>query len=404
MRMSGAGKAWHPRRPLFWGLLLAAAGLAAWGFWPRPLAVEVVTLGRAPVQVTITEEARTRLRDRYLVSAPLPGTIARITLRPGDAVRAGEAVAVLSPGPAALLDSTSRAEAKAALDEASHLLEAATAEVEAADAERTRVRADAQRAEVLYAQRLVARSDVELGHARVISADAALRAAHARRDAAQARVEAARAVIDLQGTRGSPRQLALPSPIDGVVLRRLVESEGTVAAGQGLVEIGDPSAIEVVADLLTTDAMRIGPGTPVTLTRWGGEGTLGARVRRVEPGGFTKVSALGVEEQRVSVLADLDPAAAARAKLGDGFRLEAQFAILSEPNALAVPTAALFHDGPRWAVYVLQDGRARLRLLELGPMGEDVAAVRTGLNAGDRVVVYPGDAVREGLRIRARTP
>lgn len=391
----------HPRRPLFWLLLAAALAVTAWGFWPRAVPVESATIARGPLVVSFNEEARTRLRDRYLVSAPLAGAIERIELHPGDAVSAGQTVAVLRPSSAALLDRSRRTEAVARIRAAEHALTAATASLDAASADRTRVRAELQRAESLATERLVARAELDVARARSATADAALRAAGAQRDAAQVELDAAKALLELQGAAGGDAKVVLVAPITGKVLRRLVESEGPVAAGQALLEIGDPAAIEVVSEVLTADAVRIGPGTPVRLSRWGGEGELAGTVRVVEPGGFTKVSALGVEEQRVLVVVDLDAAASARARLGDGFRLEAQFLLWQSPSALSVPTAALFHDGEAWAVYVIQDGRARLRRVQLGPMGEEAAAVRSGLAAGEVVVLYPDETIREGSRVRA---
>ena len=183
-------------------------------------------------------------------------------------------------------------------------------------------------------------------------------------------------------------------------MRRLVESATPVQAGQPLLEIGDPQAIEVIAEVLTTDAVRLSPGTPVQLTRWGGDAPLRGRVQTVEPGGFTKVSALGVEEQRVLVVMTLQDPASARVRLGDGFRLEAEFIVWQSPDALSVPTAALFRDGARWAIYAVEEGRARLRHVTIGRMGDDAAELKAGLREGDQVTVYPGDTVRDRRRVR----
>lgn len=389
------------RRPLFWLLLAIVGAIAAWGFWPRALTVETARIARGPLTVSFHEEARTRLHDRWLVSAPLAGMVERIVLRPGDAVAAGQTVAMLVPTHASLFDPAHRAEAQARASAAAQAEAAAVAAVAAADAEHGRSRAELRRAEALAADRLIARADLDAVRAAATFAGAALRAARAQREAARIERDAARAVLALQGAAGGDARLALPAPVAGRVVRRLVESAVPVQAGQPLLEIGDPQAIEVIAEVLTADAVRVSPGTPVLLTRWGGDAPLHGRVRVVEPGGFTKISALGVEEQRVLVVVALDDPVAVRRRLGDGFRLEAEFIVWQSADALQVPTAALFRDGARWAVYAIENGRARLRHVELGRMGEDAAEVNAGLRAGDRVILYPGDAVRDGRRVRS---
>lgn len=383
-------------------LLPQAIGLACWALWPQARPVDVAVVQGAPVHVVVSEPARARLRDRYLIGAPLAGVVDELPLRVGDAITAGQVVARLSPAGAAVMAGRHHDEVQATLERAHRQQAQAEAEVASAEAERTRVRADAQRAEVLFAQRLVDRARVEEGHARVISADVALRAALARRDAAHAEVEAARAVMALQALPGGARQLVLAAPAAGVVLRREANPGDAVDAGQVLLEVGQLGAIEVLADLRSTHALHLVPGEPVRLGGWDGAGELDARVRRVEPGGFSVVEASGLREQRVTVVADLDPAAATRARLAEGSRLQAQFSIDPGAEAVGVPPAALQRDGARWAVYVVVAGRARLRHVELGPVGKDLAAVYAGLSAGERVVLAPDATLRDGLRVRAR--
>jgi HlyD family secretion protein len=390
-----------PRRQLFWLLLAVVVGIAAWGFWPRALPVETARIARGPLTVSFNEEARTRLHDRWMVSAPLPGVVERIVLRPGDAVAAGQTVAVLVPARASLFDPMRRADAQARVSSAMQAEAAASAAIVAAEAERTRSRAELRRASALAADRLIARADLDAVRAGAASAEAVLRSARAQREAARIERDAARAVLALQGAPGGDARVALPAPVAGRVVRRLVESATTVQAGQPLLEVGDPQAIEVIAEVLTTDAVRLSPGTPVQLTRWGGDASLRGRVETVEPGGFTKVSALGVEEQRVLVVMTLQEPASARIRLGDGFRLEAEFIVWQSPDALSVPTAALFRDGTRWAVYAIEKGRARLRQVTLGRMGDDAAELKAGLREDDQVILYPGDTVRDGRRVRA---
>ena len=389
-----------PRRQLFWLLLAVVVGIAAWGFWPRALPVETARIARGPLTVSFNEEARTRLHDRWMVSAPLPGVVERIVLRPGDAVAAGQTVAVLVPARASLFDPMRRADAQARVSSAMQAEAAASAAIVAAEAERTRRRAELRRASALAADRLIARADLDAIRAGAASAEAALRSARAQRESARIERDAARAVLALQGAPGGDARVELPAPVAGRIVRRLVESATPVQAGQPLLEIGDPQAIEVIAEVLTTDAVRLSPGTPVQLTRWGGDAPLRGRVQTVEPGGFTKVSALGVEEQRVLVVMTLQDPASARVRLGDGFRLEAEFIVWQSPDALSVPTAALFRDGARWAVYAVEEGRARLRHVTIGRMGDDAAELKAGLREGDQVIVYPGDTVRDRRRVR----
>ncbi|HEX5663602.1 MAG TPA: efflux RND transporter periplasmic adaptor subunit [Xanthomonadaceae bacterium] len=389
-----------PRRQLFWLLLAVVVGIAAWGFWPRALPVETARIARGPLTVSFNEEARTRLHDRWMVSAPLPGVVERIVLRPGDAVAAGQTVAVLVPARASLFDPMRRADAQARVSSAMQAEAAASAAIVAAEAERTRSRAELRRASALAADRLIARAELDAIRAGAASAEAALRSARAQRESARIERDAARAVLALQGAPGGDARVELPAPVAGRIVRRLVESATPVQAGQPLLEIGDPQAIEVIAEVLTTDAVRLSPGTPVQLTRWGGDAPLHGRVQTVEPGGFTKVSALGVEEQRVLVVMTLQDPASARVRLGDGFRLEAEFIVWQSPDALSVPTAALFRDGARWAVYAVEEGRARLRHVTIGRMGDDAAELKAGLREGDQVIVYPGDTVRDRRRVR----
>ena len=393
-------------RPLY--LLFAAAlgAVALWGFWPRALPVEAGKVVRAPLTVAFTEEGRTRLRDRYVVSAPLDGVLERIRIEPGDAVAAGSAVAVLRPANAALFDPASRSEAVARWRAAGDELKAATAAATAAAALRDRLAAGRRRAETLAKQQLMPADQLDEIRAASVAAEADLRSALARARATRIQRDGAREVIDLQGT-ASPKdaiRLTLPSPVDGRVIRRFVESEGFVRAGEALLELGDPQALEVVVEVLTADAMRVRPGTAVKLLDWGGEDDppLPGHVQAVEPGGFTKVSALGVEEQRVLVVVAFD--GMPQRALGDGFRVDARFQVWHADSVLTVPAAALFREGTQWAVYAIENGRARLRRVQLGHLADDAAEVRRGLREGSQVVLYPGDTLRDGKRVAPSGP
>lgn len=388
-------------RPLYLVLALSLAGIAAWGFWPRAVAVEVARVTKGALTVTFIEEGRTRLRDRYVVSAPVDGLVQRIALEPGDAVTAGAQVALLRPSHAALFDPAARAEAEARWQEADEELRAANAAIVAAAARRDRVAVAKRRAETLARQQLIASDQVDEVRAEHAAAQANLLSANARGHAARVRRDSARLVLDLQGRASSAADGRVPllSPVDGRVIRRHHESEAPVRAGEPLLELGDPRALEVIVEALTTDAMRVKPGTPVRLLRWGEGAPLHGSVQTIEPGGFTKVSALGVEEQRVLIVVAL-PDAEVPVTLGDGFRMEAEFQVWHADNAVSIPTAALFRDGAAWATYVIDGGRARLRHVRIGQMGDSAAEVQGGLEPGQEVVLYPGDNLRDGLKVR----
>jgi HlyD family secretion protein len=390
-----------PTRPLYLVLAVALVALALWGFWPRAAPVEVAQVVRGPLSVTFTEEGRTRLRDRYLVSAPLDGVVERITLEPGDAVAAGKQVALLRPANAALFDPSSRTEAEARWRAADDDLDAAVAATAAAVALRDRLDAARRRAESLARQKLIASDQLDEARAQSTAAAANVRSAQARAQAARIRRDSAKAVLALQGsasrTQGS--RLPLLSPIDGRVIRRFIESESPVRAGQSLLELGDPRALEVIVEALTSDAVRVAPGTGVRLLRWGGSAPLEGTVQTIEPGGFTKISALGVEEQRVLVVVAL-PDASRYPTLGDGFRVEAEFRVWHAEDVLSIPVAALFRDGDEWATYAVEQGRARLRRVRIGQMGDAAAEVRGGLAQGAQVVLYPDDSLHDGMRVR----
>lgn len=386
------------RRPLYPLAALALVAIALWGFRPRPMAVESATIARGPLTVSFTEEGRTRLKDRYQISAPLDGVVERIVTEPGDAIAAGDVVATLRPARAAILDIASRRQAESRLQAAESELEAARAMAASAEAEQARSRAALRRGSALAAERLIAEEDLEVLRTRQESSVAAARFANAQARAAMLRRDGERVVLQLQGSPADDGALVrLQSPVDGRLIRRFVESETPVHAGQALLEVGNPQALEVEVEALTTDAVRVRPGNAVRLLHWGGPQPLQGHVRTIEPGGFTKVSALGVEEQRTRIVVEFD-APPARA-LGDGFRVEAEFQLWHGDSVLQVPAAALFRDGTQWAAYAIENGRARLRHIQIGRVGENVAEIRSGLDAGAWVVLYPGDNLRDGQRV-----
>lgn len=395
------------KRPLYLLVPAGALVLAFWAFWPRALPVEMAEVARAPLQVSFTEEGRTRLRQRYSVSAPVDGFVHRIVLEPGDKVAAGQAVALLQPLSARLLDPATQATSQSQWRAAEQALAAAQASLSAAQAESTRRRDALVRAEALAARKLIATAALDQARTEALAGEAAENAAQAKVRESRLLRDGARAALQLQGARADARDgrtVTVRAPVSGRIVQRWVESEGPVLAGQPLLEIGDPADLEVVVEILSADAVRIAAGTRVELLRWGGDATLAAHVRMIEPGAFTKVSALGVEEQRVRAIVAFDTAPNEHTGLGDGYRVDARFRVWRGDAVLQVPVAALFRDGQDWAVYAVQDGRARLRRVQLGRFGEDVAQVRQGLNEGAMVVLYPGDEVRDGSRVaRERT-
>ena len=377
--------------------------LIAVALWPSAVVVDVADVTRGPLVVTVDEEGRTRLRARFVVSAPVTGRILRIELEPGDHVALADAIARMQSESPALLDARTRAEAVAAVQSAEAALGRARAEDRRAQATLAHVQRELSRLKNLTAAGATSQQELEAREAEAALAAEAVSAAQFAVHAASAELARARARLAPTMQSGSGGTIAVKAPADGVVLRRLRESEAVVPAGEPFVEIGNPHQLEVVVDLLTTEAVRVKPGARASVEQWGGDGALAAAVRRIEPGGFTKISALGVEEQRVNVVLDFADPEQACALLGDAYRVEARIVLWEAPNVLRVPTSALFRDNGRWAVYLVSGGRARLAIVDLGQLTGEQAEVKSGLAEGDVVVVHPGDLVRDAVRIRVRS-
>lgn len=394
------------RRGVIVIIALGIVVLIAWGFAPRPLGVDVRDVVWAPLSVTVTEEGKTRVIDRYAVSAPIDGYARRIELEVGDVVNAGQELVHLDPMRSASLDPRSQAEAQAGVNAAQAALSAANEAVSAVTAEADRARNEYERLRRLAEQGLVSQNELDAARAQWRSSGARQRSAEFNVEVARGELAVARAALDYAAaspTTGDAHQsVTVTAPVDGRVLKIIRESEGTVRQGQELLEIGDPAALEVEVELLSQDAVRLRPGMPVRLLRWGGPVTLQAAVRRIEPTGFTKVSALGVEEQRVLVICDITSPWEDWQSLGDGYRVEAEFVIWEEDQVLQVPTSALFRDGENWAVFLLRDGRANVVPVTLGARSGLAAQVNSGLEAGEQVIIYPGDRVDDGARVEPR--
>ena len=394
------------KRLLF--LLFAAAVIAAfvYAFRPQPVAVEFAQAVRGPMQVTIDEEGETRIRKRFTLSAPVAGRVSRIDLEPGDRVVAGRtAIATLSAIQPSLLDERTRTEAEARVSAAETAVGRARANRMRAQEELAFAQSQLERYTALLKDGLVTKERRDLAEAEVRTKREALNVAEFEAKEAESNVEVARATL-LQssqdgGDAGAVGPITVRSPVSGVILRRLRESEGTVPAGEPLVEIGDTSRIEIVSDLLSADAVRVQSGSRVLIQRWGGIGALEGRVRRVEPSGFTKLSALGVEEQRVNVIIDFKDPAAAR-QLGDGYRVEVRVVTWETAHALKIPTSSLFKTGDNWSVFRIVDGRAVLCRIEIGQRNSVEAEVLSGLSESDKIIVHPSDEVSDGVPITAR--
>jgi HlyD family secretion protein len=390
------------------GLLATAAvvvvGLVI-GFMPRAVPVDIAEVKRAPLTVTVEEEGKTRVRERYLVSAPVAGYARRIDLKAGDAVAAGQVIAVIEPARSVALDPRTRVQAQAQVSAAQAALAVAQENARAAAATTQLAQQERVRAEFLRQSNFVSAQALDTARTAETRARAAEQAAQhavrvARFDLETARAAAA-STAHLQAG-GAAEVLQVRAPVAARVLRLQHESEGPVAAGQPLLEIGNPESLEAEVEVLSTDAVKIATGTKVVLDRWGGEQPIEGTVRVVEPGGFTKISALGVEEQRVRVIVDFTSPREAWARLGDGYRVEARFVLWEGKDVLQLPTSALFRNGKGWAAFRLDGRRARLAPVEIGQRAGLSTQVLSGLHAGDRVVAHPDDTIRDGVRVKPR--
>ena len=386
-------------------LALGIAGGLVYAWMPRPVAVDVAVARRAPLETEVAEDGQTRVHDRFVVSAPISGELRRIELEAGAVVGAGDTLGNIAPPRAVLLDPRSRREATARLTVAIARQRTSRTAIDRAVVARDAAVRDADRARILSDRSAITRTERERYELTEQLAIRDLAATRLEATAATAEIEAARAALDDSRADGSAREVAIVAPAAGQVLRVLRDSEGPIAAGTQLLELGDPRAIEVVVDVLSSDAAQIRPGMVVSFERWGGDPLTG-RVRRIEPSAFTRISALGVEEQRVKVISSVDAPPPA---LGDGFRVSARIITWHADDVLSIPTSAVFRDHGRWAVYAVVDGRAVLRPVTLGHRGRLDVELRDGLAAGDPVDHPPRRRhrtrhARRGALTRSRHP
>jgi HlyD family secretion protein len=386
---------------------LLFGGLLVYAFWPRPVDADLASVVRGVLRVTVDEDGKTRIKDRYIVSAPLAGRLQRISLRSGDRVTASKTLlAVIEPGDPALLDDRARAEALARVKAAEATRQQAVPKLERSRVAHEYASTELRRARQLLPSRGMSQQDYEdalhkerIAQEELKTAQFAVQIADFELDLARAALTRTR--VPMSGDSETWR-FDILAPVDGRVLRVFQESSAVVTPGQRLLEVGDPADLEVEVDVLSSDAVKVTPGAKVFLERWGGDEPLLGRVRLVEPAGFMKVSALGVEEQRVNVIIDFTDSSEKYARLGDAYRVEARIVIWEADDVPKVPAGSLFRQGERWAVFAVENGQARLRPVEIGRSNGLETEIRSGLADGEQVILHPSDKIHEGTHVRAR--
>jgi HlyD family secretion protein len=370
---------------------------------PRPLDVDVARVVRAPLDQRVVDDGRARVRERYTVSAPVAGTLARIELNEGDIVEPGMVLARLLPLPSPLLDPRARQVAEQRLASAVNTQKQNAATVLRAETALDQARRERGRVEALAKEGALAPAQLDQADADDRMRDAELSSARFSEQVAAHDVEQARAALERFSPGGRPsEQFEVTSPVHGEVLHVLHKSEGVIEAGNALIEVGDPRALELVVDVLSQDAVSVRAGMPARLLHWGGEPPLTAKVRRVDPSAFTKTSALGVDEQRVNVVLDPDGPADAWRSIGDGFAAEVEITVWSKADVIQVPTSALFRQGAVWQVFVVGEGRAVARTVQAGHRGALQTEILAGLAPDEVVIIHPGASVRGGARVAFR--
>ena len=382
----------HSRRwiPILGAALLIALIIA--GLWPRPTPVETAKVSRGLLLSTVNEEGKTRIKHKYLVSAPVAGQLRRIPFKAGAEVMAGQTVlAVIDPAPPLLLDARSRALAEARL-------EGAVANRDKAQTNEFFANIEMQRISRLFQEKAVSIQEYEAAQVRESLALKEKSAAESALRQVEAELSEYRSRQETNSASCTP--LEIKAPINGRILRVFEENSRVVATGTPLVEVGDPTDLEVVIDVLSRDGAAIQPGAKIILEQWGGTEPLEGRLRLVEPSAFTKISALGVEEQRVNCIADLVTPPEKRTSLGDNFRVEAKIVLWETPQALRAPVGALFRQGQEWKGFVVQQGYARLRTVKVGKSSSTEMQILDGFQEGDELILYPGDRIKEGFRVK----
>ena len=390
-----SNNAHRTRKWLPYAGVLLLLGLLVAGLWPRPVPVEVAVASVGTLRTSVNEEGKTRIKQRFTISAPVAGQLRRIPFKAGAEIKAHvTTVAVIDPLAPSLLDARARASAEAKRD-------SAAANLAKAQTNRSFAASELARAQRLFADKTVSVQELEVAQMRDGTASKEEAAAQSALRQAEAELAQFNSGSSGDGAQCIPQEIQ--SPVSGRILKVFEESARVVAAGTPLVEIGDPADLEVVVEVLSRDGAMILPGSKVEFDQWGGAEPLVGRVRLVEPAAFTKVSALGVEEQRVNVVADLTTPPDQRKTVGDNFRVEARIIVWESNNVLKVPVGALFRRGDQWATFVLIEGHAQMRTVKVGHSSAAESEVLEGLKAGDQVILYPGGRVHDGQRIRPIT-
>lgn len=384
--------------------LIAAVGGITWSVMPQPIPVETATATKGRFVATVDEDGKTRIRERYVVAAPVTGRLTRIRLKVGDQVGADEVIATIMPSPAPFLDPRSRREAEERLGAAEAARERTKAVVERTRAQAAQAKTDFERTRTLLERGAATTQALERAELAMRVADRDQRAAEFQDHTTEHELDQARALLARyhDSVDAPPERWNVTAPVPGVALKVAQESETVVQPGMPLIEIGDPHDLEIVVDVLSTEAVEIRPGAEVAIEHWGGPRVLAGRVRRVEPTAFTKISTLGVEEQRVNVLVDVVSPLNEWEGLGDGFQVDTRITVFTRDDAIIVPAGALFRRAETWNVFVVSDGRAQVRVVELLRRSGRLAAITAGLTPGERVIVYPSDRVASGVRVDIR--
>ena len=385
-------------------VLAALALLTAWALRPQPVSVEVAAAAQGPFEQTVSDDGRTRVRDRFVIAAPLAGHVERIQLEVGDPVKQGQIVAELMPTAPAFLDARTQRELRERTGAAEAQLARARAEGLKTQAQRDQARADRDRQARLSKEGFVSQTALEQTELALRTAERAVEAARFAEEAARHELAQARAALSRYASGAPAAKWPVTAPVAGVVLKVAQQSEGAVALGAPLLEVADARGLEAVVDVLSQEAVGIRPGMPARLDLGQGVAPLAARVRLVEPAAFTKVSALGVEEQRVNVVLDFAEPRDRVQTIGDGFRVEAHIVVFRAENVVKVPVGALFREGPGWALFVVAGERAQKRAVKTTRRNGAEAMIDEGLRPGERVVVYPSDALSDNSRVEVRSP
>lgn len=393
------------KHPVISAIAALIIALLIWGFWPQPVLVDAVAVIRAPLTVTIEEEGRTRVSERYVISAPVDGVACRIQMNVGDPVEQGQTILTISPLESRVLDPRSRAEAQARVAAATSALKSSHDQAESVKAASTFYASEVKRLRPLFEKGVISKGAFDRAEMDVLAANAKLRSARHAVEVASYELQAAETTLKYSaGTTSGEGAIKVPviSPITGKILKIQRKCEGPVRTGETLLEVGDTSSLEVEVDVLSADAVKIKPGMKVLFERWGGDQSLDGMVRLIEPAGFTKVSALGVEEQRVLIIVDFTSPTEQWQRLGDGYRVEARFVLWRNDNVLQVPASSLFRYQDDYAVFVAENNHAVRRVVKVGQRNGLIAQILEGIEEGEIVLNHPSDEVEDGRRVTER--